>query len=114
MTRKRSGWARRLEIRSTRFVNVDTVCSCSRHKQCANRGQCQFFEMAGGSDQHVIEVLKREMGDKFPKEWGRRNLLWRAGSHYNLRWEAYRKVGNKLFRRCRPVTVEVRTRCQGR
>jgi hypothetical protein len=58
----------------------------------------------------VIIALRKEMGDKFPSAWSDPNLLWRGGEQYNLRCKAFERLRKTMFKRCRPVTVEVRSR----
>lgn len=103
------GWAvlDDVRMRSDKFINVEIVCSCSRHKECSVRGKCQWVQ--GGSEECEARLLRRAMGDKFPPEWGKR-LLLRNQTQCRLRGQAFEKLKKDTFKRCRPVAVEVKAR----
>lgn len=108
-TKRIRGWAvlRDVQMRSDKFINVDIVCSCSRHEKCAARGQCQWVKAE--SEEIESRMLRRAMGDKFPKEWGRR-LMWRNLTQYRLRSEAFERLKKDTFKRCKSLVVEVKPR----
>ena len=110
-TKRVSGWAipKTVKMRRDKFIHLETVCTCKRHKVCESEGKrCQWL---GGvqCEWLLADRLKKEMGAKFPEVWGRR-LFWSNRKQYRLRAAAYEALRHTNFKRCRPVTVEVKGR----
>jgi hypothetical protein len=62
-----------------------------------------------GGESGETFTLRRLMGKKFPKVWGER-LLWKNMKQLIARSDKLEEFRREFFKRCRRLTVEVRSR----
>ena len=112
MKTKVKGWAipEWIELTGKDVSEVhDGVCSCEfREANCVGLYGCAHISTPGIYMR--VDILRKNMGDKFPEAWDENKLSPLNTEQWNLRDAAIKKLGKEYFKKCVPVCVSVQKR----